>query len=317
MVWLSAALGFVLLILAGDALVKGAVNLSMRLGIPALIVSLTVVAFGTSAPELIIAINAVIEDVPSLALGNVVGSNTANILLVLGLPAIFSTLHSSEHDTKKAYLGMMVATCLFIGLAFRGIFEWQSGLILLALLVYILGDTLRDAQRHSAADTKNNNINLDPTVEATPTMAWWKIAMYLTLGIIGLPLGAHILVDSASHIARLFGVSEAIIGLTLVALGTSLPELATAITAALRRQADVALGNVIGSNMFNLLAIVGLTTFVGPIPVDTAFLTFDLWVMLGASVLLIPFVFFNWNITRRFGLGLTALYLFYVTIVLV
>ena len=105
--------------------------------------------------------------------------------------------------------------------------------------------------------------------------------------------------------------------MTLVALGTSLPELATAITAALRRQADVALGNVIGSNMFNLLAIVGLTTFVGPIPVDTAFLTFDLWVMLGASILLIPFVFFNWNITRRFGLGLTALYLFYVTIVLV
>ena len=121
--------------------------------------------------------------------------------------------------------------------------------------------------------------------------------------------------ESASHIARLFGVSEAIIGLTLVALGTSLPELATTITAALRRQADVALGNVIGSNMFNLLAIMGLSTLVGTVPVDNTFLTFDLWVMLSASLLLIPFVFFKWNITRLFGLGLTALYLFYVTLV--
>lgn len=315
MVWLSAALGFALLILAGDSLVKGAVNLSLRLGIPALIVSLTVVAFGTSAPELIIAINAVIEGVPSLALGNIVGSNTANILLVLGLPAIFATLDSSEHDTKKAYLAMMVATCLFIGLAFLGVFVWQSGLILLVLLVYILGDTLRVAQRHSDERTENTDMHPSLTLEAKPQMHWWKIAIYLTLGIIGLPLGAHILVESASHIARLFGVSEAIIGLTLVALGTSLPELATTITAALRRQADVALGNVIGSNMFNLLAIMGLSTLVGTVPVDNTFLTFDLWVMLSASLLLIPFVFFKWNITRRFGLGLTALYLFYVTLV--
>ena len=321
MVWLSAALGFVLLILAGDALVKGAVNLSLRLGIPALIVSLTVVAFGTSAPELIVAVNAVLEGVPALALGNVVGSNTANILLVLGLPAIFSTLHSSVHDIKKAYLAMLVATCLFIGLAFQGIFEWSSGLILLALLAYVLNDTLRDALRHSQNNSNPADINpdtsdADDTIGAEPVMAGWKIALYLTLGIIGLPLGAHILVDSASEIARLFGMSEAIIGLTLVALGTSLPELATTITAALRRQADVALGNVIGSNMFNLLAIMGLTTLVGPVPVDTAFLTFDLWVMLGATLLLIPFVFFNWNITRRFGIGLTALYLLYVTLVL-
>ena len=321
MVWLSAALGFVLLILAGDALVKGAVNLSLRLGIPALIVSLTVVAFGTSAPELIIAVNAVLEGVPALALGNVVGSNTANILLVLGLPAIFATLHSCEHDFKKSYLAMLVSTCLFIGLAFQGIFEWSSGLILLALLAYILNDTLRDALRHSQNNSNPADINADTsdaddTIGAEPVMAGWKIALYLTLGIIGLPLGAHILVDSASEIARLFGMSEAIIGLTLVALGTSLPELATTITAALRRQADVALGNVIGSNMFNLLAIMGLTTLVGPVPVDTAFLTFDLWVMLGATLLLIPFVFFNWNITRRFGIGLTALYLLYVTLVL-
>ncbi len=130
-------------------------------------------------------------------------------------------------------------------------------------------------------------------------MPWWKILVFLGLGLIGLPLGADLLIDSAEMIAREFGVSEAVIGLTLVALGTSLPELATTTMAALRRQADVAIGNVIGSNMFNLLAIIGIASLVGPLPVDPEFLRFDLWVMLGASLLLIPFVFSNGISTAR------------------
>ena len=131
-----------------------------------------------------------------------------------------------------------------------------------------------------------------------------------------MPLGADILVDSAVVIAAKFGLSESVIGLTLVALGTSLPELATTVMAALRREAGVALGNVIGSNMFNLLAIIGVASLVSPIPVDPEFLRFDLWVMLGASLLLVPFVFLGWNMTRPWGVGLTALYLGYVWIVL-
>jgi cation:H+ antiporter len=140
--------------------------------------------------------------------------------------------------------------------------------------------------------------------------------VFLVLGLIGLPLGADLLVDNASIIAQRYGVSDAVIGLTLVALGTSLPELATTVMAALRRQADVALGNVIGSNMFNLLAIIGITALVGPIPVDPEFLRFDLWVMLGASLLIIPFVFFKQDIGRIWGVVLTGLYLAYVSIVL-
>jgi cation:H+ antiporter len=145
-----------------------------------------------------------------------------------------------------------------------------------------------------------------------PDMPWWKIIVFLVLGLIGLPLGADLLVDAAQVIARDFGVSESVIGLTLVALGTSLPELATTTMAALRRQADVAIGNVIGSNMFNLLAIIGVATMVGPIPVDPEFLKFDLWVMLAASLLLIPFVFFRRDIGRTWGIVLTVLYLVYV-----
>lgn len=317
MPWLYSALGLVILLLAGDALVRGAVNLSLRLGVPALIVSLTIVAFGTSAPELLIAVNAVYEDADGIAMGNVVGSNTANILLVLGIPALLRSLHTSECSTRRNYVFMLGASVLFIGLAFSGTFTFWSGLILLTALAGVLGVAFRDARNHRrngngnvcAADT-----DLEDIEEADPDMPYWRVGIYLLLGLIGLPLGADLLVDNASIIARLYGISETVIGLTLVAVGTSLPELATTTMAALRRQADVALGNVIGSNMFNLLAIIGIATFVGPISVDPEFLQFDLWVMLSASLLLIPFVFFKQDITRIWGIILSALYLAYMSV---
>lgn len=320
LVWLTAGLGLIILLLAGDALVRGAVNLSLRVGIPALIVSLTIVAFGTSAPELLIAISAIDDHVPGLALGNVVGSNTANILLVLGVPAIVSRLHTSTCDTRKNYIFMLVATFLFIALAFCGVFNWMSGLILLAALAFVLGDAFRVARNHRRENMKKAEAEVDELEDlegADPDMPWWRIGLFLVLGLIGLPLGADLLVDSAVDIARQFHVSETVIGLTLIAVGTSLPELATTVMAALRRQADVALGNVIGSNMFNLLAIIGIATMVGPIPVDPSFLRFDLWVMLGASLLILPFVCFKKDITRRWGVMLTALYGIYIVSVLV
>lgn len=147
-------------------------------------------------------------------------------------------------------------------------------------------------------------------------MPFWQIIVFLLLGLVGLPLGADLLVKNASIIASNFGVSDAVIGLTLVAFGTSLPELATTVMAAIRKNADVALGNVIGSNMFNLLAIIGIASLVGTIPVDPKFLRFDLWVMLASSLILIPFVFMKININRFWGLGLTALYVVYVVKVL-
>ncbi len=317
MPWLLLGLGLVILLLAGDALVKGAVNLSLRMGVPALIVSLTIVAFGTSAPELLISVNAVIDNKPGLALGNVIGSNTANVLLVLGIPALLTTLHTSGCRCLKTYLYMMAATILFIALALTGTFTFISGLILLAALAYVLSDTFRDARRHRRDNhTKAQNGEDEDVEGADPDMPWWQIMVFLVLGLIGLPLGADILVDNASIIAREYGVSDAVIGLTLVALGTSLPELATTVMAALRKQADVALGNVIGSNMFNLLAIIGIASLVGRIPVDPEFLQFDLWVMLAASLMLIPFVFFKFDIGKGWGIGLTSLYMAYVTFVL-
>lgn len=313
MPWLWSALGLIILLLAGDALVRGAVNLSLRLGVPALIVSLTIVAFGTSAPELLIAISAVLDNAPDIAMGNVVGSNTANVLLVLGVPALFAGLHTSECDTRKNYLLMLGASVLFIALAFLGEFTLWSGILLLMVLAVVLIMAAREANAHRKC---GQDEELEGMEDADPNMPYWRISIFLLLGIIGLPLGADLLVDNATIIARTYGISETIIGLTLVAIGTSLPELATTVMAAIRRQADVALGNVIGSNMFNLLAIIGVTTFVGKIPVDPEFLRFDLWVMLAASLALVPFVFFKQDINRLWGAILTGLYVAYLAILL-
>lgn len=310
--WLYTIVGLVILLLAGDSLVKGAVNMSLRLGVPALIVSLTIVAFGTSAPELLISIQAIWDGVPGLAIGNVVGSNTANVLLVLGVPALLATMHTSECDTRGSFLQMLAGTALFMVLCANGVLTWTSGIILLAALAAMLIYAAVSANKHRKASAQDDDIE-----GADPNLGWGKIALFLVLGLIGLPLGANLLVTGATNIALDFGISETVIGLTLVAIGTSLPELATTVMAALRRQADVALGNVIGSNMFNLLGIMGVASLVGDIPVNDQILGFDIWIMLAASLALIPFVFFKVNITRIWGIALSVLYVTYLVVVLV
>ncbi len=298
--------GLALLVLAGDALVRGAVNLSLRLGIPALIVGLTVVAFGTSAPELLVSVQAVLRNAPEIALGNVVGSNIANILLVLGLPAVFYAMRTDGHDTRRSYLTMLGATALFTVVCFLGPIRWPHALVLLAGLVLMLWDNYRSARAHLAEEATQQLEGVDPQMSGP------KIALLLIAGLIGLPIGADLLVDGAVDIARVFGVSEAVIGLTLVAIGTSLPELATTLAAAIRREADVALGNVIGSNVFNLLGIIGIAGLVGAIPVGSDFLRVDLWVMLVASLAIAPFVFHKLPINRLWGLAFAGCYAAYL-----
>lgn len=315
MEWLLVGLGLVILLLAGDALVRGAVNLSLRIGIPALIVSLTIVAFGTSAPELLISIQAALKDAPGIAIGNVVGSNIANILLVLGVPALLTTLHTSHCESRQNYLMMVASSVLFIALAADGMFGFGNGLVLLAALALVLGVAFYQARCHKNAEAACFDDEED--VEgADPDMPWWRIMVFMVLGLVGLPLGADLMVDNAEIIARRYGVSDTVIGLTLIALGTSLPELATTVMAALRRQADVALGNVIGSCLFNLLAIIGVTALIHPIQVDPDFMEFDFWVMLAASLMLVPFVFFRRDITRIWGAVFTVTYVIYILVTL-
>ncbi len=303
--WLLVGAGLVLLVLGGEALVRGAVNLALRLGIPALIVGMTVVAFGTSAPELLVSVNAALKGQAGIALGNVVGSNIANILLILGVPALISVIRSGQSDLRRSYNTLLGASVLFIALCFVGPLTWWHGLILLAALGWMLADNIRIARAHRAIAT------VDEIEGADPGLPGWKIGAYLVAGIAGLAFGADLLVEGASNIALAFGISPEVIGLTLVAVGTSLPELVTTVVAAIRREADVAMGNVIGSGIFNLLLIIGATAMIAPLDVPSSMLTVNLWVMLAVTLLLAPFALWRRDIGRLVGAGFLALYAAY------
>ena len=309
MFWALSFLGLFLLLISGDFLVKGAIQLSNRLGVSALLVSLTVVAFGTSAPELIVAIKATLSGSPGLALGNVVGSNIANILLVLGLPTLIVGLQNNIADTKRSFGLMIVASLLFIVFGMSGSFSWIYGILLLSLLAFFLLDTFR---QNSEKPLDNDSLE----IQQRKPHSWWTIICFLILGVLGLPIGADILVTNASALAKGYGVSDAVVGLTLVAIGTSLPELATTFIAVVRKKAEVVLGNLIGSNIFNLLAIIGITSLISPIPVDPIFIKFDFWIMLGASLLIAPFIFLNIKFNRLSGFLFVALYISYLIAIL-
>lgn len=298
--------GLGLLVLGGDQLVKGAVNMALRLGISPLVVGLTVVAFGTSAPELLVSLSAALRGATDIALGNAVGSNIANVLLILGTSAVVSTVVTKGHDLRQSWAMMIGASVLLIALAFTGEIGRIEGLVLLVALALVLWRQLSGAR-----DEKP-----EPIEGADPGARWRKILLWLAGGLIALPAGAHLLVAGASDIARLMGTSETVIGLTLVAIGTSLPELAASVAAALRGRADLALGNVVGSNIFNILAILGITSVVAPLPAPPQMLHLDLWVMLGSSLLLGPFLFRGWPMTRLVGFGLLALYAIYLWVLL-
>ncbi len=296
--------GLVLLVVAGDLLVRGAVALSLRAGISALVVSLTVVAMGTSAPELFVAITAALEGSEELVLGNVVGSNIANVWLVLGVPALILAMVADGDDVRRSFAVMIAVTLLFIGMGFLGPYGFVQGLILLAVFAVVMADMIRCGIRSGEP--------ADDMPDVSDQTSWGAISGYLLAGIIGLPLGAELLVNGATGIAREFGLSDAIVGLSIVAIGTSLPELATTVAAAMRRQTDVALGNVIGSNLFNILLIMGVAALFAPINVPERFLSFDFWAMLVASLSLVPFVIFGKKLGKVWGIGFLLIYTVYI-----
>lgn len=298
--------GLGLLVLGGDMLVKGAVNLSLRLGISPLIVGLTVVAFGTSAPELIVSMSAALRGATDIALGNVVGSNIANVLVILGATAMVSEIVTKGHDLRESWAMMIAASVLLIALAFTGQIGRLAGLALLAALAAVLWRQISTARAERPDQIEGAHLG------ATGR----NIVLWLAVGLVALPVGAQLLVAGATDIARLMGISEAVIGLTLVAIGTSLPEMAASVASALRGRADMALGNVVGSNIFNALSILGLTALVAPLPVPAQIVNFDLWVMLASSLLLAPFLFRGIPITRAAGGGMLAVYAIYVWVLL-
>lgn len=315
MVYLGLLGGFVILLVSGDFLVRGAVALAIRLGIPALVIGLTVVAFGTSAPELVVSVRAALTGSPGISIGNVVGSNIANVLLVLGLPAIIAPTNCNQPFIGRNTLYVVAASMLFITLCFYGPLGFWHGLLLFALVILFLIESGRRAGSSSSSMNAEEALEDIDGVAGLPGSRW-TLGLFIFVGLIGLPAGAHLIVDNATGIARDFGISEAAIGLTLVALGTSLPELATTLAAALRGHSGLAVGNVLGSNLFNILAIMGVTSILAPVPIPEEMLRFDLWIMLAATVAVVPFALRRGTITRVPATAFVAAYLAYTYFVL-
>lgn len=283
MLYLLVAAGLILLFGGGDVLVRGAVGLAQHLGVSPLLIGLTIVAYGTSAPELFVSLDALLSGAPGITVGNAIGSNIANILLIVGVGALIAPMACDRAAMRVDNAVMLAASVALVGLGAGGVLTFWSGASMLALLgVYTLWQYVAH-QRSKATLSSVISAGANVAVADTPPTLTRPIVALIG-GLVAVVAGSHLLVTGAIGLARDFGVSEATIGLTLVALGTSLPELATTAVAAWRRHTGVALGNVVGSNIFNILGILGLVPLFGDVPIPGPIAAFDLWVMLGASL---------------------------------
>ena len=310
MTYLMVAGGLVLLLIGGDVLVRGAITLAQRLAVPPLVIGLTVVAFGTSSPELVVSLDAVLSGVPEIAIGNVVGSNIANILLVLGVPAILFPIACDVEAIRRDGAIMFAVSVAFVALCWTGqLLDWQGAIMTSLLCGYLTWSYF--SGRESNEDAAEAIVDEIEGIATRPHSIWLSLA-FIVVGIAGLVYGSDILIRGATDLALAAGVSETTIALSLIALGTSLPELATSLVAAVRRHGEVAIGNVVGSNLFNILGIMGITAMVREVPVPHQIVSYDMWIMLSAALLVTPFVFFGKPISRRYGAFLALAYVLYV-----
>jgi cation:H+ antiporter len=305
--------GLFLLYLGAEFLVRGASKIALMARISPLIIGVTVVAFGTSSPEIIVSFVAAFSDKSDLAVGNIVGSNIANIGLILGISALIRAVKLRKTKIVIEVFWMLGASILFILFSLDGMLEqWEGILLVLALLIFIIISIKTSIkQRH-----ENSEIITEPIGKISNFSKSVQLFIYVIFVVIGIAIlvwGSNITIDSAVFIAREFGVSEIIIGLTLVAFGTSLPELATAIISIIKKENAILIGNVIGSNIFNILCVGGLVSSFIAIPVKERIIQLDLPVMMFISLLLLPVVFM-WNKIPRFlGLFLLILYFSYIS----
>ncbi len=300
--------GFALLVFAGDYLVRGAVGLAENFRIPQLVIGLTIVAFGTSAPELFISAQAALSGAPGIAIGNVVGSNIANVLLVLGVPAMILPTFTDQYGVRRSVIAMIAVSVLFMWMSRDLVIGRADGIVLLVALAAFIYWQIGMANGGKSADF-HEDIGNAPHDNG-------RIALFIVGGIIGLPLGAQLTIMGATDIAQSFGISETAVGLTIVALGTSLPELATGIMAAYRGSSAVAIGNVVGSNIFNIACIMGITSLLVPVDVDPHIIDTDMWVMIGSSLLLALITIGRIKINRLLGAMMTIAFAGYIVSVL-
>ena len=303
MTYLLFVVGLLGLFFGGEYLVRGASAIARRAGLSPMLIGLTVVGFGTSAPELLVSLEAALAGQPAIAIGNVLGSNIANILLILGVSAVIAPLLIPFRHLWRDLGFMLLATAAIWIMLLDGSVTRLEGVALMGGLIVFL----------AVAILTGKTVEDD---ELTPLPPIWKAAAFTLGGLVLLVIGARLLVDSATGIARTFGISEAVIGLTIVAVGTSLPELATSVIAAMRRQTEIAVGNVVGSNIFNIFGILGLTAMIAPIPSDARFASIDMPWVAGTAIGLTLIAALAGGIPRLAGAALLAVYAAYVALLM-
>lgn len=275
---LAIIAGVAMLVFGGDGLVRGAVGIAARLRMPPSLIGLTIVAMGTSTPELVVSLGAALQGQPDLSIGNVVGSNIYNICLILGITALIRRLTCDLGEIRHDGAWMIGASALFTGLAWDGLLGRLDGLLMLAAMGVFLWSAIRRNKAVAPAE---------PEVDAPAPMGWPKAIALVVGGLLLLMGGAQALIFGATAVAAALGVPEMIIGLTVVAIGTSLPELFASVMAAIRGESGIAISNIVGSNVFNILFILGATGAISPIPVNPQVMASDTWWMIGFAVLLV------------------------------
>lgn len=309
---LSIAFGLALLFAGGELLVRGAVALARRLGVSPLLIGLTLVGFGTSTPELVTSIEAALRGSPGIAIGNVIGSNTANILLILGIAVLISPIVCDPRAFRRDATVLLTASLACAAMAMLGVMGPLTGTVFLAMLIAYVGYTYLHERRHPNASAALHEEEAS-LAEPGPHVLW--LSLGFAFGGIALTItGATLLVDGAIDLAAFLNIDDTVVGLTIVAVGTSLPELVASVTASLRRHGDIALGNVVGSNIYNILGILGTTAIIHPLAVPPAVLEFDVWVMLAATLLLVVFATTGRRLSRGEGAVFLAGYGAYVAV---
>lgn len=304
--------GLLMLVSGGELLIRGAMSAADKLKVSPFLSGLIIVGFGTSMPELIVSVNAVINNNPSIALGNIIGSNIGNIGLIIGVCGLIAPLSFQQSALKRDAIVMLGATLLLVVMGLFGAFSMLSGLLMISALFAYLGYTIYKEKHHNSSSHQLHK-NEGKELHKKPHKTWWVI-LAISLGLAFLIIGAQLFVDGATTIASSLGVSDALIGLTLVAIGTSLPEFTISLMAVLRKHMDVAVGNVVGSNIFNILGILGVSSLISPIPFDGRFAAFDQWALLAVTLMLALFLLFGHAIGKLKSILLLLFYMAYITV---
>jgi cation:H+ antiporter len=307
--WIQLFGGLLFLLLSGEILVKSAVKLAKIMRVSPMVIGLTVVAFGTSVPELVVSLSAAMNNHPDIAIGNVVGSNIANLAIVLGITSLIFPMRVLRSNLSLDWPFMLLVTVVMMVFSLDGILSRTEGSILFLMLVAYTFFSIRKSRQEFA--TQDNN--LESRFQITDIFRW--ISLFV-LSLLVLIVASHFFIEGAIEIARDFGISERIIGLTVIAFGTSTPELVTSIIAAYRKEQDMSIGNLIGSNIFNITGILGLSSMVEPLIINSQIMRVDMWWCLGIPILLLPFLITHLKVRRLEAIALLSAYFVYIYVII-